>query len=111
MDGCLNVLYQSQIFLTSTALIVVILALWAQLTARGQDKVEFTVELGFAWIYLAIFFALLAFGLHVLEFKRCAIGFFGLSFLMAIVHVLFSALRTILWICMHRPVEGPLVQE
>ena len=110
MDACLNVLYDPKIFLPSAALIIVVLALWAQLSARGQNGGSFTLYLGFVWIYLAIFFALLAFGLHVLEFKRCAVGFFGLSFLMTIVHVLFSTLRKLLILIMHPP-RRRFVQE
>jgi hypothetical protein len=105
----MNVLYRPEIFLPSTALIVVILLVWAQLTKWGQDRGEFTLYLGFFWIYLAIFFALIAFGLHVLECKRYAIGFLGLAFLMAVVHVFYSTLRILLLLKRYTP--GALVEE
>ncbi len=111
MAFCMNVLKDPVIFLPSTALIAIILLVWAQLSAGGKERKSFTLYLGFAWIHWAIFFSLLAFGLHVFKSYEYAIGFLGLAFLMAIAHVLFSALRILLPLKRYRPAEACIQDE
>ena len=116
MDTCMNVLYRSDIFLPSTALIVVILLVWAQLQASGArvgsnkaDEDKFTLHLGSAWIYLAILFALVAFALvAVQELYKCAIGFLGLSFLMMAASVGLAFVRTLLKLIFNLPGDESL---
>jgi len=105
---CLNILRESVIFLPSTALIVIILLVWAQLQAGtprfsgnklAEDKrYTFTLLLGSAFIYVAILSALVAFALHVFRREDCAIGFFGLAFLIAVSHIFIAIVRTFIMI-------------
>jgi len=118
MNVCMNVLYDSQAFLPSAALIVAILVMWAQWSARikpvkdseylcGKQKArkEATQVLGLMWILVAILFALAAFALHVLGYKEFANAFLSWSVLMTFVSVLLSLVIK-LWQYIKEKAEG-----
>lgn len=93
MGNCLNVLDTPEVFILVATLLVLVLLVWAQLSKPKENKdldKDFNLVCGFAWTYLAIFFALIAVALFICEINTCANGFLVLSFLMTIVNVLIA---------------------
>ena len=97
MGNCLNILNEPTVFVSTAALIVIVLLVWAQLQAGGrtsdQDKRAGNINwvCGFAWTYLAILFALIAVAIFVYD-KTCQLskGFLMLAFLMTCINISIS---------------------
>ncbi len=69
MDKCLNILDRPEVFIPVAALIVIVLLVWAQLSARGKTEdlyKDVNLVLGFVWTYFAIFIALIAVAVFIL---------------------------------------------
>ena len=102
MNACLDGLENPTVFVSTAALIVIVLLVWAQLQAGGRtndrNKRDRNVNYvcGFAWTYLAILFALIAVAIFVYD-KTCpwGKGFLILSFLMTCINIFISLAQSI----------------
>ena len=92
MGNCFNILEKPEVFVAITALIAIVLLVWAQLYARGAKNLDknFNLWCGILWTYAALLFALIAVGVLVLYGKEndWAKGFLILSFLMTVTNIL-----------------------